>query len=229
MPRPFASPFVLTAELRQQLQTLVRARSTPQALVFRCRLILRAAGDDNPPTSKLPRNWTATGTPSASGGNASCRRPRRPSRRPTLRTTPELFPRRTLAVVNLASSKTEDHDQPATRWSLDELAAAIVNEAHHRAMSRATIRRILDDADLKPHQSVYWLNSHDPDFDAKAQAICQLYVNAPRCYQQGRLVICCDEKTGMQILQRKYPTQPAAAGQARRNASSSTSAMARGR
>lgn len=92
------------------------------------------------------------------------------------------------------------------------MAATIVNEAHHRAMSRATIWRVLDEADLKPHRSVYWLNSHDPDFDQKAQAICRLYIEAPRLYQQGRLVICCDEKTGMQILQRKYPTQPAQPG-----------------
>jgi DDE superfamily endonuclease len=118
-----------------------------------------------------------------------------------------------IAVVTLATSKTDEHDRPATRWSLDELAATIVNEAHHRAMSRATIWRILEDADLKPHKSIYWLNSHDPDFDAKAQAICRLYLDAPRLYQQGRLVICCDEKTGMQILGRKHPTQPARPGQ----------------
>jgi hypothetical protein len=79
-------------------------------------------------------------------------------------------------------------------------------------MSRATIWRILDEADLKPHKSIYWLNSHDPDFEAKAQAICRLYVNAPRLYQQGRLLICCDEKTGMPIRQRKYPTQRAQPG-----------------
>lgn len=92
------------------------------------------------------------------------------------------------------------------------MAFTIVNEAHHHAISRTTIWRILDDADLKPHKSVYWLNSHDPDFDAKAKDICRLYVNAPQLYQQGRLVICSDEKTGMQILERKYPTQPAQAG-----------------
>ena len=122
-------------------------------------------------------------------------------------------PEQRLQVMNLASSKTEDHDQPATRWSLDALAATIINDAQAQAMSRATIWRILDDADLKPHQSVYWLNSHDPDFEAKAQAICRLYLDAPRLYQQGRLLICCDEKTGMQILQRKYPTQLARPGQ----------------
>ena len=46
MPRPFGSPVVLSPELRAQLQALVRARSTPQALVFRCRVILRAADAD---------------------------------------------------------------------------------------------------------------------------------------------------------------------------------------
>jgi hypothetical protein len=79
-------------------------------------------------------------------------------------------------------------------------------------MSRSTIGRILSEADLKPHRSQYWLNSHDPDFDTKAQTICQLYLDAPRFYEQGRLVLSSDEKTGMQILQRKYPTRPARPG-----------------
>ncbi len=107
----------------------------------------------------------------------------------------------------IATSEPSDYGVAATRWSLDDIAAAIVNNAHHEAMSRSTIWRILDDADLKPHRSVYWLNSHDCQFETKAREICQLYVNAPTLYEQGRLVICCDEKTGMQILERKYPTQ----------------------
>ena len=54
-------------------------------------------------------------------------------------------------------------------------------------MSRSSIWRILDEADLKPHRSVYWLNSHDPDFEAKAQNICSLYLNALRFFEQERL------------------------------------------
>jgi hypothetical protein len=54
------------------------------------------------------------------------------------------------------------------------LAAAIVNEAHHRAMSRATVWRMLGAADLKQHTSVSWLNSHDSDFEAIARAVCRL-------------------------------------------------------
>ena len=86
-------------------------------------------------------------------------------------------------------------------------------ESPFRPLSRSTIQRILTEADLKPHKSVYWLNSHDPDFDAKAKAICRLYLDAPRLYrEEGRLVLSSDEKTGMQILGRKYPTQPARPG-----------------
>ena len=92
------------------------------------------------------------------------------------------------------------------------MTATLRDHVRARAMSRSTLWRILDEADLKPHRSVYWLNSHDPDFEAKARDICQLYSNALRFYQQGRLVICADEKTGMQILQRLYPTQPVQPG-----------------
>ena len=48
MPRPFASVVELQPQLQAQLEALVRARSTPQALVFRCRIVLRAAAADDP-------------------------------------------------------------------------------------------------------------------------------------------------------------------------------------
>jgi hypothetical protein len=47
---------------------------------------------------------------------------------------------------------------------------------------------------------------------AKAHGICSFYLNALRFFARGRLVICSDEKTGMQILTRKSPTQPIAPG-----------------
>jgi hypothetical protein len=116
-----------------------------------------------------------------------------------------------LDVMAMATRKPTTYHCPATRWSLDDLVAAL--QQHRREpMSRSSIWRILEEADLKPHRSVYWLNSHDPDFEAKAQAICTLYLNALRFYAHDRVVICTDEKTGMQILQRKYPTQPIVPG-----------------
>jgi transposase len=115
-------------------------------------------------------------------------------------------------VLAMATRKPATYHCPATRWSLDDLVTAL---SQHRLqpLSRSSIWRILEEADLKPHRSVYWLNSHAPDFESKAQNICQLYRQALRFYQEGRLVICADEKTGMQILQRRYPTQPVQPGQ----------------
>jgi hypothetical protein len=122
-------------------------------------------------------------------------------------------PEEQLEVINLATSKTSEHDCVASQWSLDDLATVLVNRHADEAMTRSTIWRVLNDADLKPHRSVYWLNSHDADFDSKAQEICKLYVQAPTLYQHGELVICTDEKTGMQILKRKHPTILVAPGQ----------------
>jgi hypothetical protein len=100
----------------------------------------------------------------------------------------------------------------ATRWSLDALVAAL--EQHRPwGMSRASIWRILEEADRKPHRSVSWLNSHDPDCEPKAHAICSLYLHALRFFAHDRLGICPDEKTGMQMLQRKSPTPPMVPGQ----------------
>jgi hypothetical protein len=48
MPRPISENVHLSEPQRDRLEALVRAGSTPQALVFRCRVILRAADDDHP-------------------------------------------------------------------------------------------------------------------------------------------------------------------------------------
>jgi hypothetical protein len=94
--------------------------------------------------------------------------------------------------------------------------ATLLDARHTDTISRSSIWRILNDLDLKPHKSEYWLHSHDEDFDAKAHMICQLYAQAIEAYQQGRRVICCDEKTGMQVLERQAPTKPAQPGRRER-------------
>jgi putative transposase len=88
-------------------------------------------------------------------------------------------------------------------------------ELHLLPMSRSTIRRILQEAEITPHRSVYWLTSHAPDFDVVSQDICRLYLDAPRLHQAGEAVICTDEKTGILIRRRKYETRPCAPGRPR--------------
>ena len=121
-------------------------------------------------------------------------------------------------VRSSATRKPAERHCPATRWSVDDLIAARRPQPSAPAMSRSTLWRMLDDADLTPHRSVSWLKSHDPDCDTQARDICSLDVNAFRFYQAGRVVICVDEKTGRQILPRKYPTQLAQPGQPEKRA-----------
>lgn len=152
--------------------------------------------------------------PSASGGNASSPTASRGYKTFPAPGDPGAFPpSERVAVLAVATSQTAEHARPVHGWTLDEIAATIINEAHAATISRSTVQRILAAADLQPHKSVYWLNSHDPDFEAIAKEVCGLYVQAPAFYQQGRLLLCCDEKTGMQVLGRPFPTQPPAPGQ----------------
>lgn len=120
-------------------------------------------------------------------------------------------PAERLEVMAMAPHKPRTSHCPATRWRLDELGAAL----HQRrlwTMSRASIWRIVDEADLKPPRRVYWRNSPAPDCAAQAQEICSFSRKALRFLEQGRVGMCPDEKTGRPILQRQYSTPPSAPG-----------------
>ena len=217
MPTPIAPRIILSQHARSDLQTLIRAHSTPQSLALRARLVLRAADADQPSNLTISRElgcdnhtagkWRRRYLTLGLSGLQDAVRSGRPKR---------ISPSIRIHVVSVASTLPHDQDRSVTRWSLDELVTTLLDTLHPDSISRSSIWRILHDVDLKPHQSAYWLNSHDEDFDAKAQRICQLYVGALSAYEQGRLVVCCDEKTGMQVLERKAPTKPARPGQCER-------------
>jgi len=116
-----------------------------------------------------------------------------------------------LDVLAMATRNPARSHCAATPWSLDDLVAALA-QGRTWTMSRSSLWRLLDDADLKPHRSVSWLNSHDPDCETKAHTRCFFSLNARRFFAQDRVVMCRDAKTGRQILQRTYPTQPMAPG-----------------
>lgn len=217
MPTPIAPRISLSQHARSDLQTLIRAHSTPQSLALRARLVLRAADADQPSNLTISRElgcdnhtagkWRRRYLNLGLSGLQDAVRSGRPKR---------IAPSIRVHVVSVASTLPHDQDRSVTRWSLDEIVTTLLDTLHTDSISRSSIWRILHDIDLKPHQSAYWLNSHDEDFDAKAQRICQLYVGALSAYEQGRLVVCCDEKTGMQVLERKAPTKPARPGQCER-------------
>jgi transposase len=217
MPTPIAPRIILTQNTRGELQTLIRAHTTPQALALRARIILRAAAADQPTNLHISRElgcsnltvgkWRRRYLAQGFAGLQDAARPGRPK---TIASPTRV------RVIAVASTLPQDQDRTVTRWTLEEIATAVLETLGTDAISRSSVWRILEEVDLKPHQSAYWLNSHDADFEAKAHPICQLYVGALAAYAQGHLVICCDEKSAMQVLERKAPTKAAKPGQRER-------------
>jgi putative transposase len=57
MPVPLALPITLTHDEQSRLESIVRAHSTPQALAFRCQVILRAAAPDHPSNLQVANDF----------------------------------------------------------------------------------------------------------------------------------------------------------------------------
>lgn len=91
-----------------------------------------------------------------------------------------------------------------THWAIRPLATAAMQWNFVRSISKSTVQRWLSQADLKPHRVRRWLHSPDPEFRAKVRRVTRLYLHPPR----GARVICVDEKTQLQILERVHPTRP---------------------
>ena len=112
-------------------------------------------------------------------------------------------PEARLAVVALASSKPPDGSR---RWSTRKLA-------EQSGIGATSVHRILSEGRLKPHKTEYWCGrSPDPEFEAKQAAILGLYLDPPT----NALVMCVDEKSQIQALDRTQPELPMQAGSPRR-------------
>lgn len=94
---------------------------------------------------------------------------------------------------------------PLGRWTVDLLAEHLVDSGIVPSISRETVSLWLRTADLKPHRVKYWLNSKDPDFRAKRDRVLELYLKPPK----DGVVVCVDEKTSIQALERCHPERPA--------------------
>ena len=92
-----------------------------------------------------------------------------------------------------------------THWSVRRLAAAT-------GISSSTVHRIWRDHKLKPHQVRSFKFSPDPELVEKVIDVVGLYLDPPK----GALVLCVDEKTQIQALDRTQPTLPIKPGKAQR-------------
>jgi transposase len=88
---------------------------------------------------------------------------------------------------------------PVTHWSAAILADHV--RAQGIEVSDRTVARILHDADLQPHRQKMYLTSQDEEFRAKRDDVLRVYYETPA----DEHIVCVDEKTGMQALERRYP------------------------
>lgn len=96
---------------------------------------------------------------------------------------------------------------PVTHWSASLLGEHV--RAEGIEVSDRTVSRILADADLQPHRQRMYLTSHDDEFREKRDDVLRVYYEAPA----NEHIICVDEKTGIQALERRYADIPMAPGQ----------------
>lgn len=194
--RPKAE-LVLTAEQRQQLESIANSRSLPAGLVQRARIILlSASGKPNqqiarqlelrPSTvSKWRRRFLAYGIM----GLYDELRPGRPR---------SISDERVARVVR---KTLQDRSPDATHWSIRQLAK-------QSATSKSTVHRIWQAFGLQPHRQKHFQLSNDPFFVEKVRDIVGLYLNPP----ENAVVLCVDEKSQIQALERTQPMLPMGLG-----------------
>jgi transposase len=198
----------LCARERRELKRIVNASKSGQVLVLRARVVLLAA-------SGLSNNAIAGSLQTDVKTVRKWRNRYAELRRPGLDDAPRsgrppiFTPQQRHNII--AKSLTEPPEGLA-RWTCSELVGVAVREAIVGNISKETIARWLRIAEIKPHRYKYWLNSKDPEFHSKMAAVVDLYVDPPA----DGIVLCVDEKTGIQALASKAPEKPVKRGQIRK-------------
>jgi len=200
-PGPKPSPVVLTADERERLLAWAKRPKTAQALALRAKIILAAAdGRSNMAIAAdldvrrlTVMKWRQRFTEARLEGLLDGRRSGAPRR-----VSDE-------AVEKAIKKTLEERPRNATHWSTRSLAEAV-------GMSRSTIHRIWSAFGLQPHRFETFKLSRDPNFTAKVRDIVGLYLNPP----DRALVLCVDEKSQIQALDRTQPLLPMRPGQVER-------------
>ena len=185
---------------RERLERLVRDRNTPQKAVWRARIVLlaadgltagaiaTAAGKSVLTVRRWRRRYMAQGV------EGLLKDATRPSR------VKPLTPRKIKQVVHMTL-----HESPpkATHWSVRSMATAV-------DISHSSVQRIWRAHGLKPHLVKTFKISRDRNFAAKVEDVVGLYLNPP----DKALVLCVDEKSQIQALDRTQPGLPMKKGRA---------------
>jgi transposase len=198
--RPIAVVTV-TAEQRSELETWSRRPKTAQALAMRSRIILLAAqgGSNKSIALKLSTTPHTVGKwrkRFASLGNDGLLDEPRPG------TSRKLNDKQ---VESVLARTLESQPEAATHWSTRDMAKAC-------GLSQSSISRIWRAFSLAPHRSETFKLSRDPLFIEKVRDIVGLYLDPP----DRALVLCVDEKSQIQALDRTAPLLPMRPGQIER-------------
>jgi transposase len=226
----------LTPTLKKILEKLARCYTNPYWLVLRAKIILCAAARANnteiarrlDTTSDTVGKWRGRwieAEPRLSAAEAEGLEDQAltalveaalsDAPRPG---TPDTFtPEQLVQVVAVACEAPRESGREISHWTHRELAEEVVQRQTVAAISPRHVGRLLDEVDLKPHLSRYWLNNErdqEPTtFDTGVKTVCDLYAAALMLHQKGIHLISLDEKTGIQALERKHPTRPMRPGQ----------------
>ncbi len=195
-----ASETIVSAEQRLVLERWVAAHTTPQSIALRARIVLMAAaGESNSaiarrlaisrPTVIMWRERFAAGGPPA----LTEVKPGR-GRKPTISAE---------KVKAIITATTQTTPAGETHWSCRSMAAS-------QGVSPATVQRIWDAHGLQPHRTRTFKLSTDPLFFEKLTDVVGLYLDPP----EKALVLCVDEKSQIQALDRTQPTLPMKPGRA---------------
>ena len=190
----------ISDEHRVVLERWAGAQKTPQSVALRSRIVLlAAAGESNSeiarqlsvsrPTVIMWRERFAAGGPAA----LTEVKPGR-GRKPTISAA---------KVKAIVAATTQTKPPGATHWSCRTMAKA-------QGVSPATVQRIWDAHGLRPHRTRAFKLSNDPLFSEKLSDVVGLYLNPP----EKALVLCVDEKSQIQALDRTQPSLPMKRGRA---------------
>src|SRR5215472_209372 len=194
MASPKLEPLVLTEEERQVLEGWARRRKTAQALALRSRIVLACADG-----ASVTEVAAELGTSRATAGKWRSRFLE--SRLEGLSDEPRPGRPRTVTDehVEKVITATLEQQPPGgdTHWSTRSMARSA-------GLSQSAVSRIWRAFGLKPHLIQTWKLSTDPQFIEKVRDVVGLYLAPP----ENALVLCVDEKSQIQALDRTAPCLP---------------------
>ena len=193
MPRVIA-PLVLSDGQISEIQGWLAALGTPQQVVLRCRIVLAladgqkevAVATENGVNRKTVRLWRERFRQRGLSGLWEIAPGR--GRKPTYDAT------RVKAVID---ATLQSKPKGSTHWSCRTMATA-------QGISKSTVSKIWRSHNIKPHRTDTFKLSRDPKFLEKLTDVVGLYLNPP----EKALVLCIDEKSQIQALQRTQPGLP---------------------